>query len=104
MQKKRKKIRSNQIKSNPRKIMPLNSIWELLNFLILANFQISERGTNERKKFKKRNIPKFPIHYYTKIAAKTGTHDKIILFFASKRGTVPPKEEQLASMFPFCRS
>ena len=50
------------------------------------------------KKFKKRNIPKFPIHYYTKIAAKTGTHDKIILFFASKRGTVPPKEEQLASM------
>ena len=65
---------------------------------ILANFQISERGTNERKKFKKRNIPKFPIHYYTKIAAKTGTHDKIILFFASKRGTVPPKEEQLASM------
>ena len=55
---------------------------------ILANFQISERGTNERKKFKKRNIPKFPIHYYTKIAAKTGTHDKIILFFASKRGTV----------------
>ena len=68
-------------------------------FTILANFQISERGTNERKKFKKRNIPKFPIHYYTKIAAKTGTHDKIILFFASKRGTVPPKEEQLASMF-----
>ena len=65
---------------------------------ILANFQISERGTNERKKIKKRNIPKFPIHYYTKIAAKTGTHDKIILFFASKRGTVPPKEEQLASM------
>ena len=65
---------------------------------ILAIFQISERGTNERKKFKKRNIPKFPIHYYTKIAAKTGTHDKIILFFASKRGTVPPKEEQLASM------
>ena len=65
---------------------------------ILANFQISERGTNERKKFKKRNIPKFPIHYYTKIAAKTGTHDKIILFFASKRGTVPPKEEHLASM------
>ena len=65
---------------------------------ILANFQISERGTNERKKFKKRNIPKFPIHYYTKIAAKTGTHDKIILFFASKRGTVPPKEEQLGSM------
>ena len=65
---------------------------------ILANFQISERGTNERKKFKKRNIPKFPIHYYTKIAAKTGTHDKIILFFASKRGTVPPKEEQLVSM------
>ena len=65
---------------------------------ILANFQISERGTNERKKFKKRNIPKFPIHYYTKIAAKTGTHDKIILLFASKRGTVPPKEEQLASM------
>ena len=55
---------------------------------ILANFQISERGTNERKKFKKRNIPKFPIHYYTKIAAKTGTHDKIILFFALKRGTV----------------
>ena len=51
------------------------------------------------KKFKKRNIPKFPIHYYTKIAAKTGTHDKIILFFASKRGTVPPKEEQLASMY-----
>ena len=50
------------------------------------------------KNFKKRNIPKFPIHYYTKIAAKTGTHDKIILFFASKRGTVPPKEEQLASM------
>ena len=43
-------------------------------------------------------IPKFPIHYYTKIAAKTGTHDKIILLFASKRGTVPPKEEQLASM------
>ena len=68
---------------------------------ILANFQISERGTNERKKFKKRNIPKFPIHYYTKIAAKTGTHDKIILFFASKRGTVPPKEEQLASMHSF---
>ena len=65
---------------------------------ILANFQISERGTNERKKIKKRNIPKFPTHYYTKIAAKTGTHDKIILFFASKRGTVPPKEEQLASM------
>ena len=65
---------------------------------ILANFQISERGTNERKKIKKRNIPKFPIHYYTKIAAKTGTHDKIILFFASKRGTAPPKEEQLASM------
>ena len=50
------------------------------------------------KNLKKRNIPKFPIHYYTKIAAKTGTHDKIILFFASKRGTVPPKEEQLASM------
>ena len=70
---------------------------------ILANFQISERGTNERKKFKKRNIPKFPIHYYTKIAAKTGTHDKIILFFASKRGTVPPKEEQLASMRLFSR-
>ena len=71
---------------------------------IFANFQISERGTNERKKFKKRNIPKFPIHYYTKIAAKTGTHDKIILFFASKRGTVPPKEEQLASMLTpaFC--
>ena len=68
---------------------------------ILANFQISERGTNERRKFKKRNIPKFPIHYYTKIAAKTGTHDKIILFLASKRGTVPPKEEQLASMFKF---
>ena len=59
---------------------------------------MSERGTHERKKFKKRNIPKFPIHYYTKNAAKTGTHDKIILFFASKRGTVPPKEEQLASM------
>ena len=37
--------------------------------------------------------------YITKIAAKTGTHDKIILFFTSKRGTVPPKEEQLASMF-----
>ena len=68
------------------------------SYSILANFQISERGTNERKKFKTRNIPKFPIHYYTKIAAKTGTHDKIILFFASKRGTVPPKEEQLASM------
>ena len=72
--------------------------WQVLAYYILANFQISERGTNERKKFKKRNIPKFPIHYYTKIAAKTGTHDKIILFFASKRGTVPPKEEQLASM------
>ena len=71
--------------------------WDTVHY-ILANFQISERGTNERKKFKKRNIPKFPIHYYTKIAAKTGTHDKIILFFASKRGTVPPKEEQLASM------
>ena len=73
-------------------VLPHNAIH------ILANFQISERGTNERKKFKKRNIPKFPIHYYTKIAAKTGTHDKIILFFASKRETVPPKEEQLASM------
>ena len=72
-------------------------LWITRNY-ILANFQISERGTNERKKIKKRNIPKFPIHYYTKIAAKTGTHDKIILFFASKRGTVPPKEEQLASM------
>ena len=69
-----------------------------LNLAYLPTFQISERGTNDRKKFKKRNIPKFPIYYYTKIAAKTGTHDKIILFFASKRGTVPPKEEQLASM------
>ena len=64
------------------------NIFQMHYFSILANFQISERGTNEGKKFKKRNIPKFPIHYYTKIAAKTGTHDKIILFFASKRGTV----------------
>ena len=89
---------------NPNQILPSYCLVILQKGLyidILANFQISERGTNERKKCKKRNIPKFPIHYYTKIAAKTGTHDKIILFFASKRGTVPPKEEQLASMHWF---
>ena len=67
----------------------------------LPTFKFQKEEQMREKKFKKRNIPKFPIHYYTKIAAKTGTHDKIILFFASKRGTVPPKEEQLASMFPW---
>ena len=35
---------------------------------ILANFQISERGTNERKCSKKeRDIPTFPILYYIQI-------------------------------------
>ena len=46
---------------------------------------------------KKRDIPKFPIHYYIQIFAKRGTHGKITLFCFKKRD-VPPKEGQLAGM------
>ena len=59
----------------------ISATW--LDFVI-ANFQISERGTNERKCFKKMDICKFPILYYIQIFEKRGTHGKITLFFASK--------------------
>ena len=51
--------------------------------------------------FKMKDIPKFPIHYYIglQIFAKKWTHDKISLVFASKIGTVPLKEGQLAGMY-----
>ena len=46
-------------------------------YLIPDNFQISKRGTNEDKCLKKRDIPKFLMHYYTHFFffAKKGTHD-----------------------------
>ena len=40
-----------------------------------------------------KDIPEFPIHHYIQIFAKRGTHDKITLFFNSKIGTVPLKED-----------
>ena len=48
---------------------------------------------------KKRNIPNFLS--IIQIFAKKGTHDKIALFLTLKIGTVPLKEEQLASMDQF---
>ena len=47
---------------------------------IPANPNISEIGKNERKYFK-RYISEFPIHYYRQILAKIGTHGKTTLFF-----------------------
>ena len=44
-----------------------------------------------RENIEKRDIPNFPVHYYVQIFAKRGTHGKLTLFFASKRGTVPPR-------------
>ena len=46
---------------------------------ILANFQISGRGTNGRKKLQKEGVLNFlyTLNYYTLIFAKRGTHGKI---------------------------
>ena len=66
---------------------------------ILANFQISEKGINERKSEKKRDIPIFSIHCYVQIFAKRGPHGKITLFFASKRGTVGKYETHFTNHF-----
>ena len=46
------------------------------------------------KMLKKEDIPTFPILYYIQIFEKRETHGKISLFFASKWGNVPPKEER----------
>ena len=58
---------------------------------ILANFQISQRGTNERKCLKKRDIPTFPILYYIQIFEKRGTQGKISLFCFKMRDCPPQK-------------
>ena len=39
----------------------------------LANFQFSERGSNERKCYKKRDIPKFPTLLHTDFEKKRDT-------------------------------
>ena len=65
---------------------------------ILANFQISERGTNREKNLKRGTFRNFLYITIQRLLQKQEHMIKIILFFASKRGTVPPKEEQLASL------
>ena len=48
---------------------------------IPANPRILEIGTNERKMFEMRDIPKFPIHLY-RFLQKEGHIIKLLLFFA----------------------
>ena len=59
-----------------------------MHTVISANFQISERGTNERKRLKRGtflNCLYITIYIFLQ---KKGTHSKITLFLVSKRGTV----------------
>ena len=80
-------------------MLPLKLAHEtiFITLFLIAYLPTLHRNKSQ-KMFKKRNILKFPIHYYIQIFAKRGKHDKITLFLASKIGTVPLKEEQLADM------
>ena len=52
------------------------------------------------KKKKNKDIPNFHVHYYVQIfLQKEGHMAKSVSVFISRRGTVPPKERRLTSIF-----
>ena len=72
-------------------------LWALC---ILANFQISQKGTNERKMFKKKEFPNF-LYKYTLLQTdfyKKRRHMINHTLFCFKKKDVPPKEVHLVSM------